>query len=249
VACSSAFLAVVRSLSPSIVRRVCGGCEDGGVAIFRRKRPANTVKLLSANDRFATQLDGISTRHVFSSGAHYDPERIAFGALTGLDEHAIEPGAGFDWHAHRGVDILSWVLDGTLRHEDDSGRVELVGPGELLHQSTGSGIRHRETNPSDSEPLRFVQLTLIGTTAAPRCTRATPPVLVPGAGLLDVLPGKTELELSSALLYVTRGSFNITGMVLEPGDSVQLAKTLQVSGSGEVLVWTPGNRNDRSKEN
>jgi mannose-6-phosphate isomerase-like protein (cupin superfamily) len=236
-------------MSSSIVRRVCGGCEDGGVAIFRRRRPANTLKLLSAGDRFETVVDGIATRHLFSAGAHYDPERIAFGALTGLDEHAVQPGAGFDWHAHRGVEIVSWVLDGTLRHEDDASRVELVGPGELLHQSTGSGVRHREWNASDSEPLRFVQLTVLGASGEPRCSRATPPLLVPGAGLVDVLTGKTELELSSALLYVTRGSFNVTGMVLGPGDAVQLNKTLQVSGGGELLVWTAGHHHDEPKEN
>jgi len=218
------------------------------VAIFRRKRPADTVRLLPADDRFETVVDRIATCHLFSAGAHYDPERIAFGALTGLDEHVVEPGAGFDWHAHRGVEILSWVLDGTLRHEDDGGRVELVGPGTVLHQSTGSGVRHRETNASDTEQLRFVQLTVIGTTATPRCERAKPPLLVPGVGLFDVLAGKTELELSSALLYITRGSFNVTGMVLGPGDAVQLAKTLQVSGGGELLVWTAGHHRDESKE-
>lgn len=218
------------------------------MAIFRRKRPADTVKLLSANDRFSTEVDGVATRHLFSAGAHYDPERIAFGPLTGLDEHALDPGAGFDWHAHRGVEILSWVLDGTLRHEDDAGRVELIGPGELLHQSTGSGIRHRETNASDIEQLRFVQLTLLGASGVPRCERAKPPLLVPGVGLFDVLPGKTELELTSALLYVTRGSFNVTAMVLGPGDAVQLRKTMQVSGGGELLVWTTAHRYEESKE-
>lgn len=219
------------------------------MAIFRRKRPVDTTRLLPAGERFSTVVDGVTTRHLFSAGAHYDPDRIAFGALTGLDEHLLDAGAGFDWHPHRGVEILSWVLDGTLRHEDDAGRAELVGPGEVLHQSTGSGVRHREWNASGTEPLRFVQLTLIGAAGEPRCSRATPPLLVPGTGLFDVLSGKTELELSSALLYVARGSFNVTAMVLEPGDSVQLARTIQVSGGGELLVWTSGSRNDESKEN
>ena len=209
-----------------------------GVAIFRRKQPANAVRLLSASDRFETVEGGVTSCHQFSAGAHYDPERVAFGALTGLDEHLVEPGAGFDWHAHRGVEILSCVLDGTLRHEDDAGRVELVGPGCLLHQSTGSGVRHRETNASDTEQLRLLQLTLIGAAGTPRCVRARPPLLVPGLGLFDVLAGKTELELSSALLYVASGSFNVTGLVLEPGDAVQLSKSLRVSGGGELIVWT-----------
>ena len=210
------------------------------MAIFRRKRPAETITVTPAAERFETVTDSITSWHCFSAGAHFDEARVGYGPLVGLDEHLVAPGAGFDWHAHRGVEILSWVLDGTLRHEDDTGRVELLGPGELLHQSTGSGIRHAETNASDSEPLRFVQLTVLGGTGAPRCERARPPLLVPGAGLVDVLSGKTELELSSALLYVTRGSFNVTGHSLVPGDSAQLSRTLQLSGSGELLLWTAG---------
>lgn len=212
------------------------------MALFRRRQPAETIKVLAAADRFETVTDSVTTRHVFASGAHYDPQRTGFGPLVGLDEHLIAPGGGFERHAHRGVDILSWVLEGTLRHEDDSGRVELVAPGEVLHQSAGSGLQHAETNASDTEPLRFVQLTLLGGTGEPRCRRAAPPLLVPGIGLFDVLTGKTELEMSKALLYVAHGSFNITGRSLEPGDCAQIFRTLQLSGSGEVLVWSAGPR-------
>ena len=70
------------------------------------------------------------------------------------------PGAGFDWHAHRGVHIATWVLAGTLWHEDSRGGSSLVTPRDLFVQSTGSGIRHREWNAAD-EPLRFVQITIL----------------------------------------------------------------------------------------
>jgi redox-sensitive bicupin YhaK (pirin superfamily) len=231
----------------SIIRRLGRECEDGQVALFRRRQPVETTKVFGAADRFETVTDTITSWHCFSAGGHYDPQRIAFGPLTGVDEHLLAPGAGFDWHAHRSVEILSWVLEGTLRHEDDSGRVELLGPGEVLRQSTGSGIRHSERNASDTEPLRLVQVTLLGGTGTPSVSRTRPPLLVPGAGLFDVLTGKTELELSSAFLYVTRGSFNITGHALEPGYSVQIARTMQVSGGGELLVWAAGPHHDRSQ--
>ncbi len=219
------------------------------MALFRRRQPAETIKVLPSAERFETVTDTITSQHVFSAGAHYDPQRVGFGALVGLDAHTVQPGAGFDWHAHRGVDILSWVLAGMLRHEDDAGRVELVTPGEVLHQSCGSGVRHAETNASASEPLTFVQLTLVGASGAPACRVARPPLLVPGIGLFDVLTGKTELEMSNALLYVTRGSFNLTGHFLLPGDSARIFRTLQLSGSGELLVWTAGSRHtDASNE-
>lgn len=210
------------------------------MAIFRRKRVDDSVTLLSAGQRFETATDGITSWHCFSAGSHYDAERVAYGPLTGLDEHLVAPGAGFDWHAHRGVEILSWVLDGVLRHEDDAGRVLEVGPGELLHQSAGSGIRHAERNASGTAPLRFVQLTVLGGTGEPRCERAAPPLLVPGAGLLDVLPGTTIFELGPAWLYVARGEFNTTGLHLSPGDSLRVGRTIQVYGTGELLAWSAG---------
>jgi quercetin 2,3-dioxygenase len=210
------------------------------VAIFRRRPEVIIDTVEPADARFESVQAGIVTRHCFSAGAHYDADRIGFGSLVGLDEHVVEPGAGFAEHAHRGVEILSWVLDGVLRHEDAEGRVELVTPGAVLRQATGSGIRHSEANASADEPLRFLQLTVLSDADEPTCRVTEPPVLIAGAGLLAVLTGKTELELSSAYLHATRGSFNITKNLLEPGDSLRIARTTTLSGSGELLLWTPG---------
>ena len=118
------------------------------------------TSILRAADRFETTQPGSSTWHAVSAGSHYEPGNVSHGPVIGCDEHLVDPDAGFDWHAHRGVVIISWVLGGTLRHEDDGGGLLLVGPGESLVQSTGDGIRHRETNAS-AMPLRFVQTTLL----------------------------------------------------------------------------------------
>jgi redox-sensitive bicupin YhaK (pirin superfamily) len=132
--------------------------------------------------RFRTSQPGIASLHCFSSGPHYDPDNLSFGPILGLDEHLLEPGAGFDWHAHRGVHIVSWVLDGTLRHEDSDGVVRFVERGPLLVQSTGTGIRHTETNPSTTEPLRFVQLTILGEND-PGVRSTAPPATVGGVAI------------------------------------------------------------------
>ena len=113
-----------------------------------------------AGDRGRSSQPGIESWHCFSSGPFYDPSRLAWGPVIGVDEHFVVPGAGFDWHAHRGVHIATWVLAGTLWHEDSRGGSSLVTPGDLFVQSTGSGIRHREWNAAD-EPLRFVQITIL----------------------------------------------------------------------------------------
>ena len=73
--------------------------------------------IVRAADRFHVAHDGIETWHCFSAGAHYDPDNVAYGPMIGCDEHLVGPGAGFDWHPHRGVEIVSWVLSGVLRHQ------------------------------------------------------------------------------------------------------------------------------------
>jgi len=97
-----------------------------------------------ADGRGRSSQPGIESWHSFSSGPYYDPDRMSLGPIVGVDEHLVAPGAGFDWHAHRGVHIASWVMAGTLWHEDDTGAAQLVNPGELFVQSTGDGLRHRE---------------------------------------------------------------------------------------------------------
>ena len=123
----------------------------------------------------AASQDGVESWHCFASGPHYDQANLAFGALIGFDEHLVQPGSGFAWHGHRGVEIVSWVIAGTLHHEDSDGRVRIVEPGQALWQSTGSGIRHCEVNASASDSLRLVQMTLLGGGAAPTVRLAAPP--------------------------------------------------------------------------
>jgi hypothetical protein len=172
--------------------------------------------VLRADQRFVTAHDGITSWHCFSAGPHYDPERIAFGPLVGVDEHFVAPGTGFDWHAHRGVTIVSWVLDGALRHEDSNGGEHLVEPGGLFVQSMQDGGRHREWNASESVALRFVQTTLVG---------EAPPVRVATAGCSV-----------RGFAFVARGVWVVDRETLTPGDSLRADQPADLHGSGELVV-------------
>ena len=149
------------------------------------------IRVVRAADRYRSDQPGITSWHCFSAGAHYDPDNVAFGPIIGVDEHLVAPGAGFGWHAHSGVEIVSWVLAGVLRHEDSNGDVRLVAAGERLVQSAGSGIRHTETNASDTEPLRFVQTTLVD----------------PGRARFKVWDSSGQVDAGRAHLFVARGSW------------------------------------------
>jgi redox-sensitive bicupin YhaK (pirin superfamily) len=173
------------------------------------------IHVRRAAERYVSTQPGITTYHCFAAGPHYDPDNVSFGPVVGVDEHLVQAGAGFDWHAHRGVTIVTWVLEGTLRHEDEDGE-RLVHPGELFVQSTGQGIRHSETNASDSKALRFVQTTLLSDSAGVR-----------------VAAGATEIHGHA---YVVRGEWRLGDEQLGPGDSVRAEQRTRIAGRGELLV-------------
>lgn len=127
--------------------------------------PADPVLVLQrAGERFVTEVPGISTRHAFSFGHHYDPDNVGFGTLLAHNDERLISGSGFDDHPHADTEILTWVLSGALLHEDSTGHAGIVVPGAIQRLSAGSGVVHAERNDAyriepDRErvPVRFVQ--------------------------------------------------------------------------------------------
>lgn len=119
-----------------------------------------SIDVRRAADRFRTDAEGRTTRHSFSFEQHYDPANVGFGFLLCHNDDRLEPGGGYLPHPHRDVEILTWVVEGVLRHEDSLGHGGLVAPGRLQHTSAGTGIVHSEVNDARGEPLRFVQMWL-----------------------------------------------------------------------------------------
>jgi len=97
----------------------------------------------------------------FSFDEYYDPAHMGFRALRVINEDRVAPATGFGKHPHRDMEILTYVLEGAVRHEDSTGASETLVPGELQHMSAGIGVRHSETNPSDSETLHLLQIWLL----------------------------------------------------------------------------------------
>ncbi|MGW7353079.1 pirin family protein [Streptomyces sp. NPDC054784] len=120
------------------------------------------LQLWRAADRYrgGDGTAGIDTLHAFSFSGFYDPENTGFGLLVACNEERLAPGAGFDTHPHRDVEIVTWVVEGLLAHEDSTGRVTVVRPGDVQRLSAGDGVRHAERNAGEEE-LRFVQMWLV----------------------------------------------------------------------------------------
>ncbi|WP_375474801.1 pirin family protein [uncultured Jatrophihabitans sp.] len=189
--------------------------------------------------RYESAQPGIRSRHEFSAGAHYDPDNVSFGPIIGLDEHVLRPGAGFDWHGHRGVHIVSLVLDGTLRHADAAAGERLVQPGTLLVQSAADGFRHTEANASNTEPLRFAQLTVLDDAIAESSLRVAPAPVEVGGVQVRVERGDVIVDGDNpTVVLVLRGRYVEGVDRYGPGDCLRrdFGWPAFTAGDGELLL-------------
>lgn len=115
-------------------------------------------EIVRAQDRGQTRIGWLDSRHTFSFGEYYNPRRFGYRVLRVINDDVVAGGAGFPMHPHRDMEIISYVVDGTLEHRDSLGNGSLIEAGDVQRMTAGSGIRHSEYNASASEPVRFLQI-------------------------------------------------------------------------------------------
>ncbi|MBY6363941.1 pirin family protein [Rhodococcoides corynebacterioides] len=122
---------------------------------------APTAQIVRSEDRRHWWDGAIDSRQSFPATGNFDLARAAHGLLLVHNEDTVAPGEGFDRHHHRAMEIVTWVLDGRLRHEDSVGNTGVLRPGVIQRMSAGSGVLHSERNDNgytSRRPLRVVQM-------------------------------------------------------------------------------------------
>ncbi|MEG6510062.1 pirin family protein [Methyloligella sp. 2.7D] len=223
------------------------------------------LTLRRAEERGRAQFGWLDSRHSFSFGQYYDPAHMGFGPLRVINEDRVAPGGGFPTHPHSDMEIVTYVLSGALEHKDSLGTGSVIRPGDVQRMSAGTGIRHSEFNASDEEPVHFLQIwilpearglepsyeqksfsaeerhggfRLVGSADGRDGSVTIHRDVSLYAAVLD--DGETaELKLGenrAGWLQLARGSAEVNGQQLYPGDglSFDAAVTISVKGTSEA---------------
>jgi len=211
------------------------------------------IKVIKAKERHYRDMGWLQTYWHFSFDDYYDPANMNWGALRVFNDDIIQPGQGFGAHPHRDMEIVTYVLDGALEHQDNQENRGVIHAGEVQVMSAGTGIVHAEYNHSKERPVHLLQLWI-----TPR-TKGLPPrweqrrftvedrigkllPVVSGGNIAETLTidqdaiiyisslraGQEVIHKSrpgrKAYLFVITGSLTINGTLLAQGDQARIAE-------------------------
>lgn len=116
------------------------------------------MRIIRSEDRGRSNYGWLDSRHTFSFAEYYDPDSKGVSKLRVINDDTVAPGAGFETHSHRNVEIISYIIEGAIEHKDSMGNITRLNAGEFQVMTAGTGVTHSEYNPSAAERLRFLQI-------------------------------------------------------------------------------------------
>jgi redox-sensitive bicupin YhaK (pirin superfamily) len=196
--------------------------------------------------------------HSFSFADYYDAEFMGYGPLRVINEDRVQPGMGFGTHGHRDMEIISYVLDGQLSHQDNMGNGSIITPGDVQRMSAGRGVMHSEFNPSQTEGVHFLQIWIepsargipasyeqsrvaadakrgkLALIAGPEGSGAAVTIHQDAWIYATLLDGNESVTRPiapgrRAYVHVARGSVKVNGVALATGDAARIEDDAQVT--------------------
>ncbi len=215
------------------------------------------ITLRKSDDRGHAQHGWLDSYHSFSFADYHDPKHMGFGPLRVINEDRILPGTGFGTHGHRDMEIISYVLQGSLAHKDSMGNVKSIPPGDVQRMSAGTGVMHSEFNHAPGEVTHFLQIWIepsVRGIAPSYEQKAFPEAAKRGRLRLGAAPGgedgavtihadarvyaglfdgaeSTRLALApgrKAYVHLVRGALSVNGQALSGGDAAKLESESEV---------------------
>lgn len=215
-------------------------------------------RIIRAGDRGFWRGDGLVTRQSFPFTGNFDLGENAFGQLLVHNDDLVDPGSGVDRHFHRDVEIVTWMVDGEVRHDDSSGAEGLVRAGQVQAMSAGTGVNHREQNPRATGVVaRAIQMWIPPNGPGGQPEYRTADIPLDGRGLVLVASGidghapAVAIGNDAAALHAARLAagesvvvpparyghlFVVSGAVTVGDDRLAEGDALRTVGSGEQTV-------------
>lgn len=222
------------------------------------------IQIRPADARGHANHGWLDTHYSFSFADYYDPRFMGFRSLRVMNEDWIKPGYGFPAHPHRDMEIITYVLQGSLEHKDSMGTGSVIRAGEVQKMSAGSGVRHSEFNPSKNEPVHLYQIWILPEkegilptyeqkaipseekqgklrlVASPRGEKNGAVKLYQDAEIFlsELTPGETlERQLEKgryAWVQAIRGAVTLNGEQLKAGDGAAIAGEPRIEIAGKA---------------
>ena len=210
------------------------------------------MEIRRSQDRGLAEHGWLKSFHTFSFADYHDPKHMGFGNLRVINEDRIAPGTGFGTHAHRDMEIVSYVLDGAIAHKDSMNNSSSIVPGEVQRMSAGTGVRHSEFNHAADKTTHFLQIWILPNrqgiapgyeqkafsaadkrgalklVASPDGRDGSVTIHADASMYAGLFDGAERVELALdpkrlAYVHAVRGSVNVNGLALAAGDAAQLS--------------------------